>query len=761
MKAGSINKLCCPECYSDIELMPGYESDEVEIVSGKLRCMSCSAVYAVENGLMFLSRNNHEWRVLQREAAQWADVMKGLGAQEEQYGNLPTPPGPPKKVPDGEFDLNKYWDVEMRMLAWNLDVMRDILKDISHPFVFDIGVQTAWTSRHISNNIPGANVIANDIVPFDECGLGGARRRFFQKDKVYFERLVSDIHWRNIKPGQMDIVYAGMTLHHYEYLQKAIDQLAVCIKPDGVFFAVEPIVNLGIDKYINTVETENWKKHGIREASYYFMDYYQILFSAGFKDIRIYPYFLLDDSVKPDYYDKNLILPYYPMPVRYALQSGTDRKILFDAMASFQFRKFCVPFYVLIYASKERDLGFMDSYFLNSNIRKKRLEESTRYAFYKVAKHSEGPVSAQGTTALGKPETPGFTVNLKIQREEIWAGKTVLKSYPSRLAVDLTSRCNLRCIMCLSNFKPDIERNDLPFEKWEQIRPLLAYADSIVFGSSGEPLLHARITDILRDLQQFPQLFKVLMTNGKLLGRPDIFDLVVCSVDRIGISLEGCTKESYEKIRRGADFDSLIESVRKLADFSRLNGKRPEIVFHTVPMKDNLHELPRLVYLAHKLGVSHIACQHLYCIEGMEDFKKEHGIFDVPEEWNKALHDTIVKADHYGIHLNFPGRLNVNGKIPAKNKSVPDGGFIDDEKNAFIDPGRKCYEPWSYLQVGAGKNPTFSPCCYIETGRIEDFPNIEEIWNSPRIQEVRRGVNSSDVNDWQAECRQCHFKFKK
>ena len=94
-----------------------------------------------------------------------------------------------------------------------------------------------------------------------------------------------------------------------------------------------------------------------------------------------------------------------------------------------------------------------------------------------------------------------------------------------------------------------------------------------------DPMLVRRIKDILRDLQEFPQLFKVLMSNGMLLDDPELFDLVVNSIDRLGISIEGATKETFEKIRKGANFDRIINNVRSVQAWSKANGDKIEVVF--------------------------------------------------------------------------------------------------------------------------------------------------------------------------------------
>ena len=50
-----------------------------------------------------------------------------------------------------------------------------------------------------------------------------------------------------------------------------------------------------------------------------------------------------------------------------------------------------------------------------------------------------------------------------------------------------------------------------------------------------------------------------MVTNGLLMNREWSRNLVRMNVSKISISLDGATKETYEKIRKGGDFDKVIK----------------------------------------------------------------------------------------------------------------------------------------------------------------------------------------------------------
>jgi len=47
-----------------------------------------------------------------------------------------------------------------------------------------------------------------------------------------------------------------------------------------------------------------------------------------------------------------------------------------------------------------------------------------------------------------RPLTEKQNQNTKLNQEEMFKGKTVLKSKPQRIVLELTNACNLNCIMC-------------------------------------------------------------------------------------------------------------------------------------------------------------------------------------------------------------------------------------------------------------------------------------------------------------------------
>ena len=394
MKASTAILLCCPKCHSELQIGPKYKADECEIVSGTLSCVECKSDYEVKDGMIFLIENQNDWEKLKLEADGWEEKLTALGLDDEHFDSLPAPTRKFERA-SGGFDENKYWEIEQKATAWNLDVLKEMLREVDQPKLLDIGTQIGWSTKIIQKNIENVTAFSNGIASSGTVGLGLAKRVFFEKHKICFERIIADAQTRFLKPESVDAIYADMALHHFEYLQRALDQSSVILKDEGIFYAVEPIVNFGIERIKISNDPEDKKNHNIREKKYNFIDMYQMLYNAGFENIKIYPYFLIDEDMAPDIYRKELILPYYPLPIKYAELCRTDRKVLFDMMGAFEFENFQTPFYIFIYASKKRSLEFLDNYFLDDRIREQRQSVLSKYSFVNkkdAAKENTGMV---------------------------------------------------------------------------------------------------------------------------------------------------------------------------------------------------------------------------------------------------------------------------------------------------------------------------------------------------------------------------------
>jgi hypothetical protein len=108
------------------------------------------------------------------------------------------------------------------------------------------------------------------------------------------------------------------------------------------------------------------------------------------------------------------------------------------------------------------------------------------------------------------------------------------------------------------------------------------------------------------------------LTNAQLLTEKISEAIIEAGVTQVQISADGATKETYERIRRGARFETLLRNIQYLTRRKQeLQLSSPALQFNVVLMKSNLEELEHYVDLAEQLGVEWIAARHLVQVTGL------------------------------------------------------------------------------------------------------------------------------------------------
>ena len=160
---------------------------------------------------------------------------------------------------------------------------------------------------------------------------------------------------------------------------------------------------------------------------------------------------------------------------------------------------------------------------------------------------------------------------------------------PSEINIAITNECNLKCIMCLLHAKELQKTHKTSFFKQKQILDekkvyeILEYAGNkgvfnVSFTAAGEVLLDDRIFSFVAFAKNLKIPLISLVTNGTLLEQKGIA-LLKAGLNRMTISIDGATKETYKKIR-GTDLEKVERGVRKCVEYARiLNNQGADIEF--------------------------------------------------------------------------------------------------------------------------------------------------------------------------------------
>ena len=231
---------------------------------------------------------------------------------------------------------------------------------------------------------------------------------------------------------------------------------------------------------------------------------------------------------------------------------------------------------------------------------------------------------------------------LKPIRDKVIKAKSLKKRPWRLLQVESSIACNLKCIMCpWKQVRKDAENyGHMSQATWETIRPHLPQVKSIDFAGGGEPLLQPRLMEWINDAKK-AGCETGFLTNGYLLNEEIAQQLVQAGVEWIGISMDGATKDIYEQVRIGSNFERVCENISNLAAV-RI-GKAPKIMINFVIMPVNVHQLEEIVRLAASLGVDQVNFKQCDVIRG--EHGKGFGLFASNDEKKiRKLEKALEKA---------------------------------------------------------------------------------------------------------------------
>ena len=170
-------------------------------------------------------------------------------------------------------------------------------------------------------------------------------------------------------------------------------------------------------------------------------------------------------------------------------------------------------------------------------------------------------------------------------------------SAPLYIAWQVTNECNLACLHCIEESGPGKAFHDelneaQVFHFLDQVTdqqvPYLSF-------SGGEPTLHPLFFEMVEYVCGRNAQLKI-ETNGHGMSRPKADRLKSLGVKAVQISLDGASRETFNRMRVRGDFDLAIEGI------NNLHAAGVPIEINYSPTSFNVHEIGPAVDLAYELG---------------------------------------------------------------------------------------------------------------------------------------------------------------
>lgn len=162
-----------------------------------------------------------------------------------------------------------------------------------------------------------------------------------------------------------------------------------------------------------------------------------------------------------------------------------------------------------------------------------------------------------------------------------------LPYFPPVVWIEPTSRCNLKCDMCLTGTGQVAKGGKtgiMDISTYRKIIGELKDHPIIRLGLffRGEPLIHPRIAEMVRIANDYG-LNPYFHTNATLMT-PDIAEkLIKSGLSYISFSFDCDSKEKYEAVRKGASFDRTLDNIRSFIRIKEVMGSpTPRVVIQSI-----------------------------------------------------------------------------------------------------------------------------------------------------------------------------------
>jgi MoaA/NifB/PqqE/SkfB family radical SAM enzyme len=323
---------------------------------------------------------------------------------------------------------------------------------------------------------------------------------------------------------------------------------------------------------------------------------------------------------------------------------------------------------------------------------------------------------------------------------------------PKIISMTMTSRCNLRCVMCDHGIR-NVKKEDFKADLVDKAGDFISSASLVDLTGLGEPML----SDLFwRILAKFPvsaeptdkEFFLTFNSNGTLLNTRNIERILLSRVRKIRISIDSPDPELFGRIR-GTDLAPIVAGLRNLiAQRNALGRKFPRIGVEMTLMRANLDGLHPMVELCADLGADFLEVWSLNQVseESRKNWQvqKNDWTFDYTEQMVDNLHDGILSAAIDSLYDEAAKRgLSIStlilGNWRATGELFADNHQFFGEKQPtgrWQEKSIKCNLPWKELRI-TYDGDVFA-CCWgpAPIGNLRT-QTLEDIWKCVAIEDMR------------------------
>nr|MBX2815677.1 SPASM domain-containing protein [Saprospiraceae bacterium] len=224
----------------------------------------------------------------------------------------------------------------------------------------------------------------------------------------------------------------------------------------------------------------------------------------------------------------------------------------------------------------------------------------------------------------------------------------------------------------------------------------------LIFYFQGEPYINPHFLDMVAYASK-RKIYTITSTNGHFLNDENVKKTIQSGLDRLIISVDGTTQETYEQYRKEGNLETVLEGARNVVAWKkRLKSAKPYLIFQFLVVRPNEHQIEDIHRLAREIGVDEVK------LKTAQVYDFVHG---------NPLIPTIDKYSRYGRQSDGTYRL----------------------KNPLLN---QCWKLWhSCVITWDGK---IVPCCFDKDARHQmgdlSRKTLKQIWNGNQYESFRHQI---------------------
>jgi radical SAM protein with 4Fe4S-binding SPASM domain len=172
--------------------------------------------------------------------------------------------------------------------------------------------------------------------------------------------------------------------------------------------------------------------------------------------------------------------------------------------------------------------------------------------------------------------------------------KLQISEFPLYFEIETSHTCNARCPMCAISKWGNIKKPFMDDSLFKKIADEIIQHKDIVrvvdLTRDGEPLMDKKLEDKIKYLKNGGIRHVNISTNASLLTKRRCKSIIESGIDEIMFSVDGYYKETFEKIRKGLNYDIVKSNILRFIKYRDSMRSDLKIRVRMVLQDDNRSE---------------------------------------------------------------------------------------------------------------------------------------------------------------------------